>query len=342
MIEVTLYTREGCHLCDETKEILSSLQKEFPHQLALVDIDDDPLKAEEYANVIPVVEVDNLVLKAPISREELKIALMASEFRRETKEKHAQGIDMSQQEKKINLSVYEFPPPKWSRADSISSWFANHYLALVNFFIILFVGFPFLAPVFMKAGWTLPASMIYRIYGVTCHQLAYRSFFLFGEQLVYPRQAAGLENVVSYGQATNFGEGNNPQDVLVARNFIGDERIGYKIAICQRDIAIYLGILIFNFLFVLSRRKIKPLHWVVWILIAIVPIALDGVSQLISQPPLSLLPFRESTPLLRTITGFLFGFATAWLGIPHVESSMKETREIYEQKKRQDITPISR
>jgi uncharacterized membrane protein len=55
-----------------------------------------------------------------------------------------------------------------------------------------------------------------------------------------------------------------------------------------------------------------------------VPIALDGLSQLLSQPPLNILPYRESTPMLRTITGFLFGFMTAWFGYPYVEESMSE------------------
>jgi hypothetical protein len=40
------------------------------------------------------------------------------------------------------------------------------------------------------------------------------------------------------------------------------------------------------------------------------------------------LPIRESTPLLRTITGLLFGVSTAWFLFPYVADSMKETRTI--------------
>jgi hypothetical protein len=40
------------------------------------------------------------------------------------------------------------------------------------------------------------------------------------------------------------------------------------------------------------------------------------------------LPYRESTPTLRLLTGSLFGFGTAWFGLPYVEESMRETREI--------------
>ena len=59
------------------------------------------------------------------------------------------------------------------------------------------------------------------------------------------------------------------------------------------------------------------------------PIALDGFSQLFSQYPynslplFSLLPYRESTPLLRTLTGGLFGLANAWLAYPYFEESMQ-------------------
>ena len=39
---------------------------------------------------------------------------------------------------------------------------------------------PFLAPVFMEAGWTPLARGIYTAYSALCHQMAQRSFFLFG------------------------------------------------------------------------------------------------------------------------------------------------------------------
>ena len=72
-------------------------------------------------------------------------------------------------------------------------------------------------------------------------------------------------------------------------------------------------------------------RWV-WLLIAIAPIGLDGFSQLLSQPPLGLFPFRESTPTLRVLTGFLFGFFTAWFGYPLVEESMVDTRKLMQAK----------
>jgi hypothetical protein len=43
----------------------------------------------------------------------------------------------------------------------------------------------------------------------------------------------------------------------------------------------------------------------------------------------SVLPYRESTPLLRVLTGGLFGFTTAWFAFPYMEESMAETRQFF-------------
>jgi uncharacterized membrane protein len=215
----------------------------------------------------------------------------------------------------------------------VSLWISRHYLALFNLLIFLYAGIPFLAPVFMKVGVTGTAQVIYKAYSYVCHQFAFRSWFLFGEQIAYPRAEAGVSGLISFQQAT----GINSLDLLAARAYIGDPEVGYKVALCERDIAIYGGILIFGLSFSLLRRKVKPIHWILWILIAIVPIGLDGFSQLLSQPPLSLIPFRESTPMLRALTGFLFGFFTAWFGYPYVEESMLENKKYQEGKYTQAV-----
>ncbi len=138
--------------------------------------------------------------------------------------------------------------------------------------------------------------------------------------------------MLSFNEITGLSEGSKASELLKARSFPGNEVVGYKVALCERDIAIYLGILIFGLLFSLSRYRLPALPWYIWIIAGCVPIALDGFSQLFSQPPLSFIPYRESTPLLRMFTGFLFGFTTAWFGYPLVEESMSETRKIYEAK----------
>ena len=104
-------------------------------------------------------------------------------------------------------------------------------------------------------------------------------------------------------------------------------------ALCERDIAIYGAILLFGILYAVTGRRIRGLHWVAWVLIGLGPIGLDGFSQLFSQmnwPWLaSLVPYRESTPFLRLLTGGLFGFTTAWFAFPFMEESMAETRQFF-------------
>lgn len=319
MITVTLYTRRDCHLCDETRDLLEQLRQEFPHQLLEIDIDRDPELTKTYGLSIPVVTTGPFRLNAPISAQELRITLAAAQDR----ERHIQMVEDSPRLRELREHGV------WTRADAFSDWFSKHYMMVFNLVVALYLGLAFLAPVMMKAGLETPANVIYKGFSLVCHQLAFRSFFLFGEQIVYPRAEAHMSGLVTYAQATGFSEGSSAADLLQARAFVGNAVTGYKIALCQRDVMIYFGILLFGLLFSLSRYRLPALPWYLWIVIGIMPIALDGFSQLLSQPPLSFWAYRESTPQLRALTGFLFGFATAWFGYPVVEESMRETRQIY-------------
>jgi glutaredoxin len=55
---VTLYTRAGCHLCEEAERILRREQRATPFHLELVDIDRDPELARRYGVRVPVVALD--------------------------------------------------------------------------------------------------------------------------------------------------------------------------------------------------------------------------------------------------------------------------------------------
>jgi uncharacterized membrane protein len=215
------------------------------------------------------------------------------------------------------------------------SWFARHYLALLNLIIFIYVGLPFFAPVLEKSQSAGIARVIYRIYSPLCHQFGFRSFFLFGEQTYYPLAEAGISGVKTFEQVAGLSDLANPYSAsrLAARRFIGDETVGYKVALCERDVAIYGAMLLFGLVYGLTGRRLRGLHWIAWILIGLTPIALDGVSQLVSQFGLpwleQMLPYRESTPHLRVLTGALFGFGTAWFAFPNIEDSMRETRQFF-------------
>jgi glutaredoxin len=53
--DVTLYTRPGCHLCDEAKSVIAPLLREFGAELREVNIDSDPVLKERYGWDIPVI-----------------------------------------------------------------------------------------------------------------------------------------------------------------------------------------------------------------------------------------------------------------------------------------------
>ena len=318
MITVTLYSKDECPLCDDAIQDIKDLQSVVEHQLKIINIDGNQELEKKYALDIPVIEVGPYRLKAPFTAQDIEITLRAAVERE---------ISIADIDKKVAAAEASIPV-KITKADRFSNWISRHYMLLLNGLVVIYIGLPFLAPLMMSAGYTRPATTIYRFYGLVCHQLAFRSWFIFGDQPAYPREAAGVDNLIPYGLATGLSEG----DELAARQFVGNPEVGYKVALCERDVAIYGGILIFGLIFSLTGRKIKPLPWYLWLLVGILPIAIDGFSQLLSQPPLNFFPYRESTPLLRTITGFLFGFTTAWFGYPIVEESMADVRRFYEQK----------
>lgn len=54
-LEVMLYTRPGCHLCDEAKSRIAPLLAEFGTRLHEVNIDADPALRERYDLEVPVI-----------------------------------------------------------------------------------------------------------------------------------------------------------------------------------------------------------------------------------------------------------------------------------------------
>jgi uncharacterized membrane protein/glutaredoxin len=328
LLLVTLYARHGCKLCEEVKRNLESLQNKFPHRLVEVDIESDEALKQTFALEIPVVDVGPYKLKAPISKQSLEMTLGAASDRRSQLQQARGDAYMERVRKGQTVS----------KSDKAYYWVSKHYLAILNLIMFIYVGLPFLAPALMKLNADIPARIIYTIYSPLCHQFGFRSFFLFGEQPYYPLKEAGLTGIKTFDVITGYQDLANPYSVsrLSARQYIGDATVGYKVALCERDVAIYGAIVLFGLIYGLTKRKLPPLHWALWILIGLGPIGLDGFSQLFSQlnwPWLvSILPYRESTPFLRVFTGALFGFMTAWFAYPNIEESMQETRKFFVKK----------
>ncbi len=184
-----------------------------------------------------------------------------------------------------------------------ADWIVRHWLAILNLLFLLYVGLPVLAPVFMEIGAETPAKIIYAVYRPACHQLPERSFFLFGESPVYDRSAL---------PATGAAASDN---VFIRRNYIGDVEHGYKVAICQRDVAIYGSMFLMGLLFALMRGHLPQLK-ARWLLLFALPMIIDGGTQLAG--------LRSSTWQLRLITGAFFGVGLIWFAYPYIEASMQK------------------
>lgn len=270
-----------------------------------IDVGELPDKDSLLTRVTPNLIVGPYSLKYPFTLQDAEIAVSAAANRPELT-------------KKTSLGSIKF-------RNYIGILLSRFYPIVIAFLLAMFVGGAFLAPVLMEKGKVNSATTLYRIYRIFCHQLAFRSFFLFGDQAVYPRELAQIRNVTTYEQ-----EFSDPFiDVDFARNVVGNPESGYKIALCERDIAIYSSLAILAILFQLSGRKIKPIRWYVWFVLALIPIGLDGFSQIpgLSSGWPTWFPIRESTPFLRVVTGSLFGGMTGWYMFPLMEDSMKDTNQ---------------
>ena len=53
--DVTIYSRPGCHLCEEAKMQLAPLLKEFGARLTEINIDEDPQLRARYDYDVPVI-----------------------------------------------------------------------------------------------------------------------------------------------------------------------------------------------------------------------------------------------------------------------------------------------
>lgn len=70
-MEIILFTKDPCPLCDDVKEMLDALQGTYPHNLVEVDITQDEELNGRYRFAIPVLKIRDNQLKAPITLFEL-------------------------------------------------------------------------------------------------------------------------------------------------------------------------------------------------------------------------------------------------------------------------------
>ncbi len=215
----------------------------------------------------------------------------------------------------------ETPDPgggNWAtRLNRAVFWWANHWVGVLNAIVLIYIGGATMAPALMALGRPGIARVFYALYAPFCHQYAFRSWFLFGERLAaaYPLQAP-----VSLVAMRELGA------------FVGSSEAGYKIALCQRDVAIYGAMLLTGLAYGPAKRRwtIEPLPLWLFYLFGMLPMLLDGGIQWLSYglwqfvPGLLAQPF-ETAPALRALTGALFGIGVVAVGYPHLGTYFDET-----------------
>jgi len=73
VILLTIYSRPGCHLCDEMKAVVTRTGRSFPIVLEEIDISTDPALEARYGLEIPVLVIDGKkVAKYRVTEEELR------------------------------------------------------------------------------------------------------------------------------------------------------------------------------------------------------------------------------------------------------------------------------
>jgi uncharacterized membrane protein len=228
----------------------------------------------------------------------------------------------------LNQAVYSF-----SRR-----WFA-WFVILMG----LWVGLPWLAPVFMRFGWEKLAEAIYFLYSFQCHQLPQRSFFLFGSRLMYP-----LNQIQTAWQDTF-----NP---VVLRQFIGNSNMGYKVAWSDRMVSAYSSIPLVALLWWPLRSRVRPLT--IWGLVLFsLPMAIDGGTHILSDLAGIGQGFRYANEWLavltnsslpatfyagdalgsfnswmRLISGVIFGLGIVWFLFPYLHEVFTESARLIEEK----------
>jgi uncharacterized membrane protein len=222
--------------------------------------------------------------------------------------------------------------------DTMALFVVKHWLGIFLVVYGAWVWAPFLAPVFMRNGWTGAGNALYFVYSFFCHQLPERSLFFYGPQLMYSLQ--------------DIGKVWSTENQLVLRQFIGTPEMGWKMAWSDRMISTYGGVWLGAVLYaILGKRAPRVPMWL-WIVVGILPLGLDGFTHFINDivAGSSGLGFRDTNDWLRVLTanafpdsfyygdalgsfnswarwltGFAFGITTVLAIFPVIRAALRDT-----------------
>lgn len=205
----------------------------------------------------------------------------------------------------------------------ISKYFAEIIWAFFFLFVLVAI-----LPVFlMHTGHEEGANNIHSVYRIFCHQRVERTpFFLGAEGFVKFYSIEELQYLGAIPEQNPNAPAGFEEEIF-GYPYIGDEVVGYKTALCIRDLSIYATVVIFGLIYLILSRKNKKIYKFDWkiALILTIPIAVDGIFQLIAE----LLGFDWvpqsyfDNQLKRIVTGVLFGIAIVMIAFPLLQEEEK-------------------
>ncbi len=203
---------------------------------------------------------------------------------------------------------------------------------ILVFFYMYILGV-FTAPIFAYLGWNTLADINYYIFRIFCHQRVERSLFLFGEADGF--EFWSLRELKIFGTIPEF----NPDvpeaysETLFGYGHNGDEIAGHKTCVCARCMSIYTFVSIVGTWYMIKNwsSKAAELRYISipFLLLLMVPMAVDGVAQYVSEFTTLLdLPqsYIDNIPK-RIITGGLFGIG---FGLLIFQLILKHSKNIIE------------
>ncbi|MEM4137185.1 MAG: DUF2085 domain-containing protein [Candidatus Anstonellaceae archaeon] len=165
-------------------------------------------------------------------------------------------------------------------------WIFFIAIFLFNFFVVL-------APILKLFKYDEVADGIYFGFSFTCHQLNSRSLCLFNNS---------IEDCTTNSSKLEY---------IKTNTVVKENKIGYKLAVCARDVGIYfsmlLGTIVWGFI---NKKDLKNIDQppLLFFILSLIPIGIDGLGQLMG--------LWESSNQIRLISGFIAGFACVFYIIP--------------------------
>jgi len=186
----------------------------------------------------------------------------------------------------------------------------------IFFFLLVsvYLFFAFLAPFAYLNGFENLGGAIHKVYSRFCHQRVERSLFIFGEKPFYTLEELKRNN---YLPKTPDSQYSDIWPEYYGHEYVGNDEIGYKVAICIRDVALYGGLAFGGFFFSFIKRYVcKRCGISIYLLIVLIsPMVIDGlfgsVVELLRIESISAV-YIDSI-VKRIITGSMFGLGLSLL-----------------------------